>query len=116
MKRTVILLIVIGLILFSSLVNAVTLPKPLIEPEDIKNAINETGTYCYEQSTKRDEEIKVYIDKNLDSIKKDIEGRLLFFKFINSIVTFIVIFLAFFLNEFLKFRRMRKLDEISKKK
>lgn len=112
------LIIVVLCVFFSiSFVFGVVLPSTFDSEQivnSIKIAVDESGKYCYNQSVTRDKEIKTYIDENIIILKDHVDLELTKFKFAYSIVTFIVVFLAFYLNEFLKFRRDRKLEEINK--
>ncbi len=113
--KTIIFILII--IFLSSSVSGATIKKDLpsnIDATEIRESIEETGKYCYDQAVARDQETKVFIQEKLDDIYDDINYRLTFFKFVNSIVTFIVVFLAIFINSWLTFRRNRKIKDIEK--
>lgn len=111
------ILTILIIIFLSSFVSGATIKKDLpsnIDAVEIRESIEETGKYCYDQSIARDQDIQIYIEEKLEDIYKDINYRLTFFKFINSIVTFIVVFLAVYINSWLSFRRNRRIESIKK--
>jgi len=127
MKYKTIILVILIIILFSNFAYAIKKDLPsTVDTKEIKDSIEETGKYCYEQSIIRDQEIQKYIEGKLEDVYSDINHRITLFKFVNSIVTFIVVFLAVYINEWLSFHRKLKIrmineenlvknDELSKK-
>ena len=109
-KTTFIVLIM--MVFFSSFVYGVALPST-VDAQDIIKSIDETSKYCYDQAVIRDDLTKVYIEEKLNDIYQDINRRMTLFKFINSIVTFIVVFLALYINRWLDFKRTLKIKEIN---
>ncbi len=107
-----ILSVFILILLILPMANARVLPSTL-DDKSFSDAINSTGTYCYDAATARDAEIKVYIEKELNSLSDEVKLNLKLFKFLNTITVFLAVFLAIFINNMLKNRRLRKLDDLN---